>query len=135
MLWCRMKFTRFLAPNSLELLDLRVKLRAEGCRRCHCTKSVVGHGYLWGHAATGPHDDTRGLRFLCSNRYSNVGCGKTFSIHWDTVIPYCSLRTVELLGLLREVAAGLSTHGAWAASRLIVGPDRLSGVSPRSGTK
>ena len=115
-----MKFTRFLTPNSLELLDLRVKIRVDGCRRCHCTSSVVAHGYLRGNAATGQQVATRGLRFLCSDRYSNIGCGATFSIHWDTVIPYCTLRTAELLDLLRAVSTGLTTHGAWAASRLSV---------------
>jgi len=115
-----MKFTRFLAPHSLELLDLRVKIRGDGCRRCHCTNSVVAHGYLRGNAATGQGSASRGLRFLCSDRYSNIGCGATFSIHWDSVIPYCSMRTVQLLGLLMAISAGTSTHGAWAASRLIV---------------
>ncbi len=115
-----MKFTRFLAPNSLELLDLRVKIRADGCPRCQCTNSVVAHGYLRGNSDMGDQSATRGQRLLCSDRYSNIGCGGTFSIHWDTVIPFCSLRTVQLLGLLRAVSAGSSTHGAWAVSRLSV---------------
>ena len=115
-----MKFTRLLAPSSLALLDLRVTVRADGCRHCHCASSVVAHGYLRGHAASGHATGTRGVRFYCSNRFSNIGCGRTFPIHWDTVIPYCTLRTVELLDLLRSVAAGLSTHGAWAASQLVV---------------
>jgi hypothetical protein len=119
-LWYRMKFTRFLAPNSLELLDLRVKIRADGCRHCHCASTVVAHGYLKGNAASGYDTDTRGLRFYCSDRFSNIGCGGTFSIHWDSVIPYCTLRTVELLDLLRAVACALTTHGAWAASKLVL---------------
>jgi len=115
-----MKFTRFLAPNSLEMFEMRAKIRADGCRRCHCTSSVVGHGYLAGLAATGHGSAARGLRFLCSDRYSNIGCGGTFSIHWDSVIPYCTMRTAQLLGLLLAISAGSSTHRAWAASRLTV---------------
>ena len=97
-----------------------MKIRGDGCLRCHCTNSVVAHGYLPGLAATGHGSATRGLRFLCSDRYSNIGCGGTFSIHWDSVIPYCSMRTVQLLCLLRAVSTSSSTYGAWAASRLIV---------------
>lgn len=64
--------------------------------------------------------NTRGIRFFCSDRYSNGGCGRTFSIHWDTVIPRCSLLTAQILALMRVVAGGPSTHGAWYFARLSV---------------
>ena len=51
--------------------------------------------------------------FFCSNRYSNTGCGRTFSVHWDSVIPHCSLRTDQLLKLIEAVAAGATVHSAW----------------------
>lgn len=108
-----MKFVRFLEPNSLERLNLCAKIKASGCRYCKCPSAVVVHGHLWGYAASGDEKTTRGLRFLCSNRYSNPGCGRTFPVYWDTVIPHCSLRTFKLLDLVRTVAAGRSTHGAW----------------------
>ena len=59
-----MKFTRFLAPDSLELLNLRVTIRAAACRHCHCAESVVAHGYLRGLAQSGHDTVTRGLRFF-----------------------------------------------------------------------
>lgn len=59
-----MKFTRFLAPSSLELLNFRVTVRASGCRHCRCTESVVAHGYLRGLAESGHDTVTRGLRFF-----------------------------------------------------------------------
>ena len=40
-----MKFSRFLQPGSLELLNLRVKIKAEGCPHCRCPSAVVAHGY------------------------------------------------------------------------------------------
>ena len=113
-----MKFARFVEPNSLDLLNLRAKIKAGGCGRCHCLSAVVVHGYLWGYAASGDDKVTRGMRFLCSDRYSNHGCGGTFSVYWDTVIPRCSLRTAQLLELMRVIATGPTTHGAWHSSRL-----------------
>lgn len=115
-----MKFTRFLAPDSLELLNLRVTLRASACRHCRCAGSVVAHGYLRGHAEAGHQTVTRGLRFFCSNRYSNTGCGRTFPVHWDDIIPHSSLRPAQLLTLIRAVASAPTRHAAWAASRLSV---------------
>ena len=59
-----MKFTRFLAPDSLELLNLRVTIRPATCRHCHYSESVVAHGYLRGLAESGHDTVTRGLRFF-----------------------------------------------------------------------
>lgn len=113
-----MKFTRRLPPGSLELLALREQVRAAGCPHCDCGSALLAHGYLWGGAPEGHRADTRGLRFFCSNRRSRRGCGRTFSILWDTVIPRCPLRTGQLLALLRAVAGTATVHGAWATSRL-----------------
>ncbi len=117
MLWWRMRFTPFHAPTSLDLLNLRVEILANGCPHCQSRSALVPHGYLRGNAATGEGWVTRGLRFFCSTRYSRSGCGRTFSIHWDTVIPHCSLRTVQLFALVLAAMAS-SIHGAWAASGL-----------------
>lgn len=59
-----MKFTRCLAPNSLELLNLRVTIRAAACLHCRSGESVVAHGYLRGLAESGHELVTRGLRFF-----------------------------------------------------------------------
>ena len=56
--------------------------------------------------------------FFCSNRYSHQGCGRTFSVHWATVIPRCSLPTLHLLELLSAIDAGNTVHGAWAGSSI-----------------
>ncbi len=117
MLGWRMQFTPFQAPNSLDLLNLRAKILTDGCPHCQSCSALVPHGYLRGNSAKGDGYDTRGLRFFCSTRYSRTGCGRTFSIHWDTVIPYCSLRTVQLFALVLAAVAA-SVHGAWAASRV-----------------
>jgi hypothetical protein len=56
--------------------------------------------------------------FFCSNRHSNTGCGRTFSIHWDDVIPRHSLPAEHLAALVRSAHEGRSIHRAWAASKL-----------------
>ena len=108
------KFTRRTAPGSMERLSLLVALRAAGCVHCRRVDTVVGHGHLQAGACSG----SRGLRLLCSDRYSNSGCGGTFSVHWDEVIPGASLAAAELLILIRALAAAPSRHAAWAATEL-----------------
>ena len=114
------KFTCRLDPGSLDLLNLRVTLRAGGCRHCHLTDTLVGHGFLKGLAPSGSDTVTRGLRMWCSNRHSNHACGRTFSVHWHDVIPFATLRTFQLLELIRSLSATPSLHAAWAALGLSV---------------
>jgi hypothetical protein len=113
------KFCRYLAPGCLELLALRAEVRAGACRHCDCPSALVAHGYLQGYAGSGHAKVSRGLRFFCSNRRARPGCGRTFSILWDTVIPRCLLRTGQLVDLLQAAAAG-ALHAAGAASRLAI---------------
>lgn len=64
-----------------------------------------------------PTDD-EGFTFFCSNRHAQLGCGRTFPVYWHSIIPHCTLRVAQLLGLLKAVAAAPSLHAAWQASRL-----------------
>ena len=132
----RMKFTTYLAPNSLDLLNLRSKIKNHDCPHCHCRAAVLSHGYLRGYALSGDDKVTRGIAFFCSNRYSNIGCGRTFSIDWDTVIPYCSMRTSQLFELISEVAKGTTPHRAGLSEtlRLSTRSARRWVKSPRSKT-
>ena len=59
-----MKFTRFLAAGSLDLLNLRLSIRALPCAHCGGKETVIAHGYLRGLADTGHEVATRGLRFF-----------------------------------------------------------------------
>lgn len=114
------KFTPFLAPDSVALLDLRVAIRAGACPHCHDCSALVGHGYLRGNAAQGHGPETRALRFFCSNRHSNPGCGRTFPVYWNFIIPGSSLRTVQLWTLLLAVSKGTSSHAGWQSSGLAI---------------
>lgn len=66
-----MRFTTFLAPNSLELLDFRITIRAAGCPHCQCSEALIGHGYLRGHAGEGHDGATRALRFFARTAIRN----------------------------------------------------------------
>ena len=114
------KFTRRLDPGSLDLANLRGSLRLAGCPHCQCLDTLVGHGFLWGLPPSGSGRETRGVRMWCTDRGSAHGCGRTTSVHWDPCIPHASLRTAQLLELLRARAAAPTRHAAWAASRLSV---------------
>lgn len=132
-----MKFTCQSAPGSLDLLNLRAALRAGGCIHCRLTGTLIGHGFLRGLAPTGNDVVTRGPRMFCSDRYSKTGCGRTFPVYWDDVIPFATLRTVQLLELIRALACAPSPHAGWAASRLPMSPSsayRWLARWKRSGT-
>lgn len=109
----RMKFSPNHPAGSLKHLTERAEILASGCPRCHSTTALGPHGHLRGNSPTDGSRVNRGLRFFCSNRYSNLGCGGSFSVHWTTVIPYCSVRTSQLLALMRAVSNAASTHRAW----------------------
>ena len=58
------KFTTSLPPHSLDLLNMRQAIIAQGCRHCHKTGQIRAHGYLYGYAEQGHDVVTRGLRFF-----------------------------------------------------------------------
>jgi hypothetical protein len=66
-----MRFTRFLAPKSLELLDFRIAVRAGACPHCGGSESLIAHGYLCGHAEEGHDGATRALRFFARTAIRN----------------------------------------------------------------
>jgi hypothetical protein len=59
-----MKFTLQLPLEHLELLNLRVQIRAKGCPHCHCQRSVKSHGFLYGLPYNGKKLSPRALRFF-----------------------------------------------------------------------
>lgn len=80
-----------LDPGSCKFLNLRLLLRSQPCLHCGSRESLKAHGFL-----RTPNQIIRGIRFYCSKRDSNRGCGKTFSIHFETSIPNASLSTQQV---------------------------------------
>lgn len=55
--------------------------------------------------------------FFCSARYSNSGCGRTFSVYWDTVLTHCNLRADALWRFLLALSQrGKSIFRLWRES-------------------
>lgn len=82
------------------------------CPHCDLTLNIKRHGYLRGKSvdALGV---IRGMRFYCSKRDSNRGCGATFSILYAQHLPGYSVGAAELVRLIREVIGGASVHLTW----------------------
>lgn len=72
--------------GSCEFLNLRLLLRSQPCIHCGSRESLKAHGFL-----RSTNHNIRGIRFFCSGRDSNQGCGKTFSIHFEDSLPNSSL--------------------------------------------
>lgn len=113
-----MRFTTPLAFPSSAWLLLSESVKTDPC--CHCKKkgSLKSHGALRGAHLSKPEKELRGIRFFCSNRYSNKGCGRTFSILFSSMIPALSLRAKQLTHFFKELLQKDSIHAAWHGSHL-----------------
>lgn len=78
-------------PGSCEFLNLRLLLRSQPCIHCGSRDSLKAHGFL-----RTSNQMIRGIRFYCSRRDTNRGCGKTFSIYFENSIPNASLCTQQV---------------------------------------
>ena len=115
-----MKFTRRLPLKSLDLLNLRQSAKDGGCRHCHADGCVKAHGYLYGYGEEGHALVTRGLRFFCSNRGSNMGCGRTFSTLWSHLTAHSSMSARQLLELVAAWSGCGAVHKAWTSTAVPV---------------
>jgi len=107
------RFVRDTSGLDQRLVD--VKLTA--CPHCGRVGALIGHGILWGYGEQGCHRVVRGRRFLCSNRFRRLGCGRTFSVLLAHVVRRFVIGTEGLSRLLDGVLAGLTRKAAWEASR------------------
>ena len=84
--------------ESCEFLNFRLSVRSQPCPHCHRSEFVKAHGYLRASrkAVDKIASPIRALRFMCSARNGDSGCGKTFSIYWDHVIPHASLNSAQV---------------------------------------
>jgi len=108
-----MRFTSLLQIKTSALLFFTQSITAKPCPHCSHNYTVKRHGSLYGVDLYKPEALRRGIRFYCSNRYSNRGCGRTFSIHFNTVIPYQSVNAELLSSFFRKLLESRSVHQAW----------------------
>lgn len=113
-----MRFTLPLRRYSSAWILFTQEIKSEKCPHCSKSYTLKCHGSLYGTDIEKPDTIRRGLRFYCSNRYSNEGCGRTFSIHFSTVIPYHSVTAYHLGTFLDQLLKAQSVHQAWYQSTI-----------------
>lgn len=97
-----------------KLLCKRVKRKP--CRFCYKRGHIKNHGFLKGVHPIEPCQELRGIRFLCSNRYSNRGCGKSFSTLFSQMLPNHTTRSEHLKVFCDLLLKLKNVHAAWYRS-------------------
>lgn len=113
-----MKYTVTFDYLSQHWKNLCSKIKSTPCKHCKKQGYINAHGKLLGIAISLPLPATRGLRFFCSNRYSNKGCGRTFSILFASMLPKQSLRTRHLEAFFNNLLKHNNVHAAWHHSSI-----------------
>lgn len=108
-----MRFTPLIQYQTSKWLLLCETVKAEPCQCCQKKGHLKRHGRLRGISLTGIEPCIRGLRFYCSNRYSNSGCGRTFTVFFNTVVPHLTVRAKQLSAFFQLLLTGKSSHAAW----------------------
>lgn len=89
--------------------DLKVicqQLKFISCPSCHCTGSLILHGFHTGYVDT-TTPSIRGRRIICNKRRSrHKGCGKSHTIFLSNVLRYCTASACLIGKFLDNVASG-----------------------------
>jgi len=113
-----MRFTPFLELLSSKWLLFGEQVKSEPCPHCRKKGQLKNHGPLRGCSLTKATQSVRGLRFFCSDRYSNDGCGRTFTVFINNYIPYLTVRATQLSSFFRDLLSARNVHRAWSRSSL-----------------
>ena len=112
------KFIPKVDLRSCEFLNFRSAVLSQPCPHCHNTGALKAHGSIRSsHPDRSSPDARRAVRFYCSNRHGRTGCGRTFSIHFDHIIPRCSLDTLRVTTLIESFCCTLGATGITDALR------------------
>lgn len=97
------------------LCDLLLSLKLTTCPQCQRTGALIGHGFLRGYAEKDSESASavRGRRFFCSNRGRRPGCGRTFSVQFESVLCCFVVGTLTLWCFVQAVLSGLTRRAAW----------------------
>jgi len=91
--------------ESCEFLNFRLSIRSQLCPHCQRTNFVKAHGYVRAsRKADHQASSIRAIRLICSARNGDSGCGRTFSIHWDHIVPRCSLDSTQVSQIIETLA-------------------------------
>lgn len=113
-----MQFTTPLTFPSSKWLLISETIKATPCRHCNKSNYLKSHGPLRGIHLSKPEKKLRGIRFYCSNRYSNKGCGRTFSVLFSSMLPKLTVRAKQLKTFFKRLLTERSIHAAWHGSKI-----------------
>lgn len=113
-----MRFTTPLAFPSSKWLLISETVKSEPCRHCKKNGHLKSHGALRGIHISEPKMVIRGIRIYCSNRYSNMGCGRTFSVLFSSMLPALTVRAKHLSLFFKALLTVNCVHAAWHSSRI-----------------
>lgn len=115
----RLKLPRFFtgAEHRTQILG---KLKLIECPSCGIQGYLICNGLLYGNDPTQMccARIERGQRIRCSKRGHSKGCGKSFCIHWASILPNRSIDSALITAFLNAVlqCAG-KIHAAWQQGR------------------
>jgi hypothetical protein len=81
------------------------RLKVTPCPHCQVVGTLNRHGCLMGYDES-QRQTLRARRVYCSNRHSQSGCGRTFSVWLADKIRRLSLSTSAVWRFLQQVIAG-----------------------------
>ena len=98
-----MSLDKFIFPDQFE--SIKFKLRFINCPNCKQIGFLILHGFLSG---INEYEKliTKARRVFCSNRYSNKGCGKTYSIYFLPSLPKIKASTHPINQFLQGILNG-----------------------------
>ena len=88
------------------------RAKTKPCRFCNCSGCIKNHGFLRGVHPDKHLLEIRGIRFLCSDRHGNKGCGRTFSLLFNHILPRHSTRSTNLSDFFDTLLNFNNVHAA-----------------------
>lgn len=88
---------------------------ANHCQHCDQNDQWVSHGYVYKYQPASVREVV-GKRIICSRRYGRVGCGRSFQLYLQSVIPHRHYTLQVLLAFILAMINGRTVAKAWASA-------------------
>lgn len=103
--------------NDVHEEQFLAKLKLVNCPNPECNKknNLICNGLLTGNDTDNYSDKKicRGQRFLCSGRNNRLGCGRSFAIFKNRIIPRFSINAVLLSAFFKAYLQHQNVHASW----------------------
>lgn len=103
---------RIFFSNLHAIQSFTLQLKNIVCPHCH-QLAFVSHGFIFRKCQFALPQKV-GKRILCSNRFSNIGCGRTFQLYIASFIRYWRFNAFHLCSFLALLASNTPIHLAYS---------------------